>query len=318
MSRHVKRARHLRLISATRPSTRTPTLSIKAMNWVWRHSRSKNGQRLVILAVADCANQDGDAWPSLSELQRKTNLSREGVCDALAGLLRIGELEIVKDRKGPRGQNVYRIITGHPEGSGGGSSQSEFLTSNQSGILTSDADGVVRNSDQTSQESGLAVVRIPDRTSQESGPHNHQEPSSNPQGTSGVPSGEKAAVSMLPGMPTDEPSAKPASEIRQTRSRKRSLTDAPDRMEITPAMRKFAADRGLPPEVLPAETRQFLDWHRSKGNRFADWAAAWRNWIVKAVEIRAERQSRASGQTERRTGEYPGFRQTDNFRKGSL
>jgi hypothetical protein len=34
------------------------------MTWVWQHSRADGNVRLVLLAIADSANDDGlDAWP---------------------------------------------------------------------------------------------------------------------------------------------------------------------------------------------------------------------------------------------------------------
>ena len=56
-------------------------MAISVMNWVWNHSRSRHGARLVLLAIADCASGDGgNAWPSVAELKRKTGLS--GACRA--------------------------------------------------------------------------------------------------------------------------------------------------------------------------------------------------------------------------------------------
>jgi hypothetical protein len=50
-------------------------VAIGVMNWVWTHSRSRHGARLVLLAIADCASGDGsNAWPSVAELKRKAGL----------------------------------------------------------------------------------------------------------------------------------------------------------------------------------------------------------------------------------------------------
>jgi hypothetical protein len=85
-------------------------LSIKVMQWVWDCSRSKNAQRLVLLAIADCASEDGgNAYPSNVELQRKAALSERAVRDAVAGLMKLGELD-VSINGGRRGTNMYRII----------------------------------------------------------------------------------------------------------------------------------------------------------------------------------------------------------------
>src|SRR5690606_6482867 len=48
-------------------------VSVRAMSWVWNYSRSKPTQRLVLLAIADCANDHGaEAYPSNATLAAKT------------------------------------------------------------------------------------------------------------------------------------------------------------------------------------------------------------------------------------------------------
>lgn len=61
-------------------------------------------------------------------------------------------------------------------------------------------------------------------------------------------------------------------------------TAAPGSFTVTDVMREWAAREGVPPDRLDGETARFLDHHRSKGNTFKDWEAAWRNWMRKAAE----------------------------------
>ena len=68
------------------------------------------------------------------------------------------------------------------------------------------------------------------------------------------------------------------------RTRKRA-TSLPVEFTITETMREWATGEGLNPTVLQSETEKFLDHHRSRGNTFKNWEAAWRNWIRKAVEF---------------------------------
>lgn len=37
--------------------------------------------------------------------------------------------------------------------------------------------------------------------------------------------------------------------------------------------------RFWPMDVCRTEAERFANWHRMKGNSFADWKAAWRNWV---------------------------------------
>lgn len=85
-------------------------MSVKVTSWVWDHSRTKKNDKLLMLAIADNANEDGThAWPSNTELQRKTGLSQRGVRMAIAECVRVGELH-VEYNAGPGGTNRYTVI----------------------------------------------------------------------------------------------------------------------------------------------------------------------------------------------------------------
>lgn len=89
-------------------------MSVRVMAWVWEHSTSPAVPRLVLLAIADCANDAGEqAYPSTATLAQKTNLSERGVRGALAKLVELGELS-VDYKAGPRGCNRYRVIMTDP------------------------------------------------------------------------------------------------------------------------------------------------------------------------------------------------------------
>jgi Helix-turn-helix domain len=80
------------------------------MSWVWEHSRSTGTDRLVLLAIADCASDDGgQAWPSRTSLARKAAIDDKTVRRAILRLVTLGELK-VKTNAGPAGANLYRVI----------------------------------------------------------------------------------------------------------------------------------------------------------------------------------------------------------------
>lgn len=81
------------------------------MSTVWLHSKSRSGDLLVLLALADFLNDEGLAWPSIPTLGKKARLSPRQVKRALDRLQRLGEL-IVLRKQGPHGVNFYRIILG--------------------------------------------------------------------------------------------------------------------------------------------------------------------------------------------------------------
>lgn len=49
-------------------------MSIKLMSYVWEHANAKGADLLLLLALADMANDDGDSWPSVATLAKRTRL----------------------------------------------------------------------------------------------------------------------------------------------------------------------------------------------------------------------------------------------------
>lgn len=84
-------------------------MSIKVTNWVWCNSQSRNGARLVMLALADRADDSGCAWPSIEDICERTLLSPRAVQKGISKLVEIGELE-VEEGGGRRVRNRYRIV----------------------------------------------------------------------------------------------------------------------------------------------------------------------------------------------------------------
>lgn len=84
-------------------------MSIRVMTRVWDHSKARNGERLVLLAIADFADDTGRAFPSISSLKAKSALSERGVQQAIAKLQESGELR-VDVAAGPHGVNVYWVV----------------------------------------------------------------------------------------------------------------------------------------------------------------------------------------------------------------
>jgi len=75
---------------------------------------------------------------------------------------------------------------------------------------------------------------------------------------------------------------KRAPPVKPKKSPQKTL---PENFEINEAGVKYANERGV--NIL-TELQSFKDWHRSKGNRFVDWQAAWRTWCNKAVEFKVK------------------------------
>src|SRR5262245_26817263 len=84
-------------------------MSIRVMNRVWENSTARGGALLVLLAIADHANDHGWAWPGVDSLARKTRQSTRHVTRCLNSLIAVGELQI-RNNRGPKGTNIYRVL----------------------------------------------------------------------------------------------------------------------------------------------------------------------------------------------------------------
>lgn len=97
------------------------------MTLVWKQSQAKGGDLLVELAIADFADEDGNAFPSIPTLGRKSRLSERQVKRSLQKLEHLGELKIFRG-KGPHGTNRYKLggdILSHDKVSRGVTSETE-------------------------------------------------------------------------------------------------------------------------------------------------------------------------------------------------
>jgi hypothetical protein len=86
-------------------------VSLKAMTWVLDDSPATGGARLVLLALAEHAHDDGaESYPAVETLARRARMSRRGVQQALRKLE--GDGAIAPDGLGPRGQTKWRVVMG--------------------------------------------------------------------------------------------------------------------------------------------------------------------------------------------------------------
>ena len=87
------------------------------MSLVWEHGPADKAEVLVLLAIADYCNDDGECWPSVASIARKARMTERGVQKICARLSETGWLQIDL-RQGRYGCNLYRIKTPnfvHPE-----------------------------------------------------------------------------------------------------------------------------------------------------------------------------------------------------------
>lgn len=230
------------------------------MTWVWQHSRSKKTERLVLLAIADCASDDGaNAYPSMSELIRKTGLSERGVQYAVRNLVGLGEL-FVGANDGPRGCNRYRVIMSGP---------ADTPTPAQLAPRTACTPNVMQGAQPSPPE------------------HAAPQPPNDVRGTP-----ERAA----PGTVL-EPSVEPSVRTKTTGRTRGSRI--PDDFRATPEMVAWARENTplVGTAETDAFVDYFRGAPGQKGVK-TDWPATWRNWMRRAQSDRESRNGRSSSNSK--------------------
>lgn len=87
-------------------------MSIKALNWAWEQ-KLEPSTKLVLLALADIADDDGKAWPSVATLSTKVHASQRNVRRILqklrggAGQRALIEVDERRRRDGSQASNLY-------------------------------------------------------------------------------------------------------------------------------------------------------------------------------------------------------------------
>jgi hypothetical protein len=234
-------------------------MSVKVMDWVFHCSRSEGIARLVLLAIADSSNDQGDqAWPSMSTLAAKCGVDRSTVVRSLARLEELGEL-----RRTPYGgrhrSNCYRIVMADDEEQQVQSAPIDRCTEQQ----VQSAPGAERTYQQVQSAPLIGAERTTNR------PY-------------------VLEPSIVP-----NPETEPGVTERPRKAKKPRGTGPPDEFEITPTLRSWASKQNLAGVDLDEQTRQWLDHHRAKGSKFQDWTASWRTWMRNAQRWAPRSQEQA-------------------------
>lgn len=89
-------------------------MSVLASSWVWRYAQAGGTALIVLLAIADHADDDGVAWPSIATLAGKARLDGRTVQRIIRRLVDVGALELLEATAGGRRSNTYRLIMALP------------------------------------------------------------------------------------------------------------------------------------------------------------------------------------------------------------
>lgn len=86
-------------------------MSIKVSAWVWKHAKHRGTQKLLLLALADFANDSGVCWPSVSSLADRIGEGERHIHRLIKELVASGDLIVVPG--GGRGKTTrYGIAVG--------------------------------------------------------------------------------------------------------------------------------------------------------------------------------------------------------------
>ena len=107
-----------------RSNAATCIVSVEVLTTCWKHSRARGTDLLVLLALADIANDEGECWPSIFHLAKKCRIDERTTQRRIRSLEGLGEVVVVRcggraSRHGEVRSNRYRITVYIPEDSGG-------------------------------------------------------------------------------------------------------------------------------------------------------------------------------------------------------
>lgn len=86
-------------------------MSIAWSTRVWNETQHSGTDMLMLLAIADYADANGEAFPAVKTLAKRCRMQVRNAQVILANLRASGELE-VRVCAGPKGANVYRLVLG--------------------------------------------------------------------------------------------------------------------------------------------------------------------------------------------------------------
>ncbi len=89
-------------------------MSIKIMTQVWECSKADGSDLLVLLCLADMANDEGECWPSMATIARKCRIDVRNARKRIRGLEKLGDVVVIvgggtSSSKGGLRSNRYRI-----------------------------------------------------------------------------------------------------------------------------------------------------------------------------------------------------------------
>lgn len=233
-----------------------------ANDWVWKQNIKPATHKLILLAMADRADEYHCCYPSIARLERDTGLDRKTIQKGISNMIACGLLADTGKRVGTT--NKVRVLRMNIPSESSQNRDSLPADNNPK-------NGNVPKNGNNPKNGTLNDPNFGTLNDPKNGMQNHPiEPPNEPLPPSGV-SARATADDDQPKF--SEPPAKP--------KRKQPL---PDDFAVTDAMRAWFAEQGFG-FALQGEHERFCDYWRGRGEPMKDWEAVWRNWMRKAADF---------------------------------
>ena len=243
-------------------------MSRVANDWVWKQNIKPATHKLILLAMADRADEYHCCYPSIARLERDTGLDRKTIQKGISNMIACGLLSDTGKRVGSTNKvRVLRMNIGEEQSQKRDDLQADNHPKN----------GNVPKNGNNPKNGTLNDPKNGTLNDPKNGMQNHPIESPNePLPPAGV-SARATAADAQPEFPDPPPEPSPHAKPK----RKQPL---PDDFAVTDAMRAWFAAQGFS-FALQGEHERFCDYWRGRGEPMKDWEAVWRNWMRKAADF---------------------------------
>ncbi len=241
-------------------------MSLDATRWAWQQA-VRPTQKLVLLALADRADEEHKCYPSEARMRADTGLDKKTIMRSISALEEAGKLSVER-RTGA--VNIYRLI--------GVSDRQKPIPKKapvpKTGLVPKTGPGPLPKTGVGTPKNGTGTT-----------PKN---------GTLNLP------VEPINNLPKESMAHAKGTATSKKPSGRKPKTTPPENFQITDTLREWIREEMLVVDI-DQETEKFLDYHRAKDSRFASWEAAWRNWMRNADKYAKEDHRRKTKKAPRQT-----------------
>lgn len=245
-------------------------MSFRVMDWASKQKTGSPTRKLILLMLADRANDKGYCWPSLKTIAEDCELKKDAVIRNIKKLEDGGFLTVIRREKdGVSLPNHYQLNMDGPE------VKKELGVSAEQGVVAEKdywgtaSSGVVVEKDQGSSSEIPGVVAEKD-------PNLSIEPVIEP---------KKESTHIVC---TKERKVNEAERANAPRAQKRdkfsfNLPTKQPYSKLSEAYRRSLFGYAITKDGAE-QFQSFIDHHAAKGTAFKDWAAAYRTWLKNEIK----------------------------------